>query len=76
MPETLEIGLSKHEVAVFLNGNIQEVFRTDLEECKPTILAEAKRRMEYLQKKYPDKAYTMGDVPVGMKIRNAGLVYH
>jgi hypothetical protein len=75
MPETLEIGLCKHEVAVFLNGSIQEVFRTDLEECKPTILAEAKRRLEYLQKEHPDRVYTMGDVPAGLKIRNAGLVY-
>jgi hypothetical protein len=50
MTEPLEIGISKYEIAIFLDDRIEEVFKADFEQCQSTILNEATRRMEYLKK--------------------------
>ena len=75
MAEPLEIGVSKYEIAIFLDDRIEEIFRTDSEQCQSTILNEATRRMEYLKKEYPDRKYRVDNIPKGMQIKNAGLVH-
>jgi len=75
MAEPLEIGVSKYEIAIFLDDRIEEIFRTDSEQCQSTILDEAKRRMEYLRKEYPDRKYRAESVPKGMQIKNARLIH-
>lgn len=71
----LEIGVSKYEIGIFLDGRIVEVFRTDSLRDKLVVSNEAEKRLENLKKEYPDRSYKVGNIPKSMKIRNARILH-
>lgn len=75
MVECLEIGVSKYEIGIFLDGQIVEVFRTDSLRDKLVISNEAEKRLEHFKKEYPDRNYKAENIPKGMKVRNVAIFH-
>lgn len=74
MVESLEIGICKYELGIFLNNEIVDVFRTDSEQCQSIMIEEATREIKYLQIKYPNRIYRLDSIPKDFRIKNVGLI--
>ena len=57
--KNLSTGVNRHEIQILEEGSLIEVFRSDVDQCKPAIESEARRYLKRMQEESPDKSYEM-----------------
>ncbi len=55
--KNLSTRVNRHEIQILEEGALIEVFRSDVDQCKPAIESEAKRHLKRMQEENPDKSY-------------------
>ncbi len=61
---SLSLGLNKHEIPLYEDGRLVQVFRTDSDDFVGTIRLETERQMGFLRKAHPDRKYSTERVVV------------
>jgi hypothetical protein len=49
--------VNRHEIQILEEGVLIEVFRSDVDQCKPVIESEAKRYLKRMQEENPNRSY-------------------
>jgi hypothetical protein len=55
----LSTGVNRHEIQILEDNSLIDVFRSDVDQCKPKIESEARKYVERMKKNNPDKSYEM-----------------